>query len=255
MSLTSPLHSRRVAAVTAAFDASAPSYEAHAGVQRDVAARLARLLPDLTRPRVLELGCGTGLFSRHLVERYPEGRFLLTDAAPAMLAECRHNLTPALCSDISFEIMDASRPGGEGPFDLIASSMALHWVVEAAASLERLRALLAPGGVLLYSALGPESFTEWRAVLEAEGLPSGLADLPSLPGTIEEERLTPDASALAFLKRIKAAGGLTPRDGYRPLPPGALRRAIRAADEAHGGRITWHIVYGRMVSNPSTSPA
>jgi malonyl-CoA O-methyltransferase len=255
MSLTSPLHSKRVAAVAAAFDASAPSYEAHAGVQRDVAARLARLLPELTRPRVLELGCGTGLFSRHLVESYPDGRFVLTDAAPAMLAECRHNLAPALCSDIAFEIMDAGRPGEQGPFDLIASSMALHWVVEPTSSLEQLRALLAPGGTLLYSALGPESFTEWRAVLEAEGLPSGLADLPQLPGTIHEERLTPDASALAFLTRIKAVGGLTPRDGYRPLAPGALRRAIRAADMKHGGRITWHIVYGRMASSPSTSPA
>ena len=255
MSLTSPLHSKRVAAVTAAFDSSAPSYEAHASVQRDVAARLARLLPDLARPRVLELGCGTGLFSRHLAARYPEGRFVLTDAAPAMLAECRHNLAPSLCSDISFEIMDASRPGGEGPFDLIASSMALHWVIEPTSSLERLRALLAPGGVLIYSALGPESFTEWRAVLAGLGLPSGLAELPWLPGTMHEERLTPDASALAFLKRIKAVGGLTPRDGYRPLPTGALRRAIRTADEAHGGSITWHIVYGRMESNPSTSPA
>ena len=255
MSLTSPFHSKRVAAVTAAFDASAPSYEAHAGVQRDVAARLAQLLPELTRPRVLELGCGTGLFSRHLVARYPEGRFVLTDAAPAMLAECRHNLAPALCSDVGFELMDASRPGGDGPYDLIASSMALHWVIEPTSSLERLRAMLAPGGMLLYSALGPESFAEWRAVLEAEGLPSGLAYLPQLPGTIHEERLTPDASALAFLKRIKAVGGLTPRDGYHPLPPGALRRAIHAADAAHGGRITWHIVYGRMMSNPSTSPA
>jgi malonyl-CoA O-methyltransferase len=246
MSLTSPLHSKRVAAVAGAFGARAASYEAHASLQRDVAARLARLLPDLTRPRVLELGCGTGLFSRHLVERYPDGRFVLTDAAPAMLAECRHNLAPALCSDIGFEVMDASRPGGEGPFDLIASSMALHWVSEPAASLERLRALLAPGGTLLYSALGPGSFTEWRAVLAELGLPSGLADLPPLPGTLHEERVTPDASALAFLKRIKAVGGLTPRDGYRPLPPGALRRAIRAADEGHGGRITWHIVYGRL---------
>lgn len=255
MSLTSPPHSRRSAAVTAAFDASAPSYEAHATLQRDVAAKLARLLPEMHRPRVLELGCGTGLFSRHLVARYPEGRFLLTDTAPAMLAECRHNLAPALCSDIGFELMDAGRPGGEGLFDLIATSMTLHWVSEPVASLERLRALLAPGGVLLYSALGPGSFTEWRAVLAAEGLPSGLAHLPRLPGGIDEERLTPDTSALSFLKRIKAVGGLTPREDYRPLPPGALRRAIRAADAARGGRITWHIVYGRMDSNPSTTPA
>ncbi len=57
---------------------------------------------------------------------------------------------------------------------------------------------------------------------------------------------------------MKAVGGLTPREGYAPLSPGALRRAIRAADATHGGRITWHIVYGRLtasVSSPSISPA
>jgi hypothetical protein len=51
---------------------------------------------------------------------------------------------------------------------------------------------------------------------------------------------------------------LTPREGYAPLAAGALRRAVRAADETHGGRITWHIVYGRLAasqSSPSISPA
>ena len=67
--------SSRSAAVTRSFGARAATYEAHADLQRDVAARLARLLPELARPRVLELGCGTGLFSRHLVARYPDGRF------------------------------------------------------------------------------------------------------------------------------------------------------------------------------------
>jgi malonyl-CoA O-methyltransferase len=245
MSSNSPLLFRRSAAVAERFGARASSYERHADLQREVAARLAALLPDLQRPRVLELGCGTGLFSRHLVARYPEARFVLTDAAPAMLAECRRNLAPGLCSDIAFEIMDASRPGGEGPFDLIATSMALHWLQDPVASLERLRGLLAPGGRLLYSALGPESFVEWREALEGEGLPCGMIDLPALPGLMQGERLTPDASALAFLHRIEAVGGLTPREDYRPLPPGALRRALRAAD-AQGGRITWHIVYGKI---------
>jgi malonyl-CoA O-methyltransferase len=179
--------------------------------------------------------------------RYPQGRFVLTDAAPAMLAECRRNLAPGLCSDIAFEIMDASRPGGEGPFDLIATSMALHWLADPIASLERLHGLLAPGGMLLYSALGPESFAEWREALASEGLPCGLIDLPALPRVLAEQRPVPDASALAFLHRIAAVGGLTPREAYRPLPPGALRRALRAVD-ARGGRVTWHIVYGRLAA-------
>ncbi len=94
MSLNSPMLSRRSAEVAARFGARAASYELHAELQRAVADKLARFLPDLERPRVLELGCGTGLFSRHLVGRYPEGSFVLTDAAPAMIAECRRNLAP-----------------------------------------------------------------------------------------------------------------------------------------------------------------
>ncbi len=248
MSLNSPLLYRRSALVAERFGARATSYERYADLQRGIAAKLTRLLPELQRPRVLELGCGTGLFSRHLLARYPEGRFVLTDAAPAMLAECRNNLAQELCSDIGFEIMDASRPGGEGQFDLIATSMALHWLADPAASVERLRGLLAPDGVLVYSALGPDSFPEWRAALAAEGLPSGLVDLPEIPGVVAEERLVPDQSALAFLRRIEAVGGLTPREGYQPLTPGALRRVVRAADTRFNGQITWHIVYGSLAA-------
>jgi malonyl-CoA O-methyltransferase len=234
--------------VARAFGARAPSYEAHADLQRAVAERLARWLPELARPRVLELGCGTGLFSRHLVARYPDGSFVLSDLAPAMIEECRRNLGSGRSERISFEVLDAVRPGVEGPFDLIAMSMTLHWLADPVAALDRLGRLLAPGGVVLYATISGESFAEWREVLAAQGQPSGLIDLPALPGIVDEERLVTDVDALAFLRRIKAIGGLTPKEGYAPLSAGALRRVIRAADERHGGRITWHIVYGRVGS-------
>ena len=63
---------------------------------------------------------------------------------------------------------------------------------------------------------------------------------------VEEEHLTPDNDSLSFLRRMKAVGGLTPREGYAPLSAGALRRVIRATNERFGGRVTWHIVYGRL---------
>lgn len=240
------MHSRRSAEIAARFGARAQSYELHAGLQRAVADKLARYLPPLDSPRVLELGCGTGLFSRHLVRRYPEGSFVLTDAAPAMIAECRRNLAPSGTPHISFEVMDAGEAGGHAELDLIVSSMTLHWLAAPVASLERLRQFLAPDGLLLYATLGTDSFAEWRAVLAREGLPSGLADISPLPGVVEEERLAPDADTLSFLRRMKAVGGLTPKEGYEPLSPGALRRAIHTTDAKHGGRITWHIVYGRL---------
>jgi len=253
--------SRRSSTIAASFGAQAASYELHAGLQRAVAEKLAGFLPDLNQPRVLELGCGTGLFSRHLLKRYPGGHFVLTDVAPQMIAECRRNLAPLGPAHISFEVMDAGEAGGHAELDLIVSSMTLHWLPAPAASLDRLLRFLAPGGLLLYATLGPESFAEWRSALAGEGLPSGLVDIHELPGVIEEERLIPDSDTLSFLRRMKAVGGLTPREGYSPLSPGALRRAIRAADATHGGRITWHIVYGRLSapeasrSSPSIIPA
>jgi malonyl-CoA O-methyltransferase len=95
-------------------------------------------------------------------------------------------------------------------------------------------------------------------VLEEHALPVGLLEIPELPGIVDEERIVADTDTLGFLRRMKAVGGLTPREGYAALSPGRLRRAIRAADMMHGGRITWHIVYGRLAasqSSPSISPA
>jgi malonyl-CoA O-methyltransferase len=252
------MHSKRSAAVALSFGARAASYEEHAGLQRAVAERLALVLPPLASPRVLELGCGTGLFSRHLLARYPDGTFVLSDLAPSMVEQCRRNLANRGRGHVRFEVMDAARPTVDGPFDLIATSMTLHWLTDPSAALNTLRQLLAPDGVLIYATISGKSFPEWRKVFIARGLPIGLVDIPELPGIVDEERLVADPDTLGFLRRMKAIGGLTPREGYAPLSAGALRRAIRASDEKHGGRITWHIVYGRIAasqSSPSMSPA
>jgi malonyl-CoA O-methyltransferase len=249
--------SNRSAAIAQSFGARAASYEENADLQRAVAERLACLLPPLEAPRVLELGCGTGLFSRHLLARYPDGTFVFTDLAPSMLEQCRLNVN-GLGKRVGFEVMDAARPTAEGPFDLIAMSMTLHWLADPEAALATLRKSLAPKGVLVFATLGRESFPEWLGALREKGLPIGLLDIPELPGIVDEERLIVDADTLGFLRRMKAIGGLTPREGYAPLAAGALRRAIRVADKRNGGRITWHIVYGRLAasqSSPSISPA
>jgi malonyl-CoA O-methyltransferase len=207
---------------------------------------------------VLELGCGTGLFSRHLLARYQDGAFVLTDLAPSMVEQCRRNLLRVSRTRVIFEVMDATRPKVEGPFDLVATSMTLQWLADPATVLSTLRERLAPGGALVFATISGKSFPEWREALTTQGLPIGLPDIPELPGIVHEERLVRDSNALGFLRRMKAIGGLTPREGYAPLSAGALRRAIRAADENHGGRITWHIVYGRIAasqSSPSISPA
>jgi malonyl-CoA O-methyltransferase len=238
--------SNRSAAIAKRFGARAATYDENADLQRIVAERLARLLPQLENPSVLELGCGTGLFSRELIAHCPDGSFVLSDLSPAMLQQARANLDGAGGKKIRFALLDANIPDLDGCFDLIAMSMTLHWLADPRAALERLRRLLTPRGALVYATIGAASFPEWREVLAREDLPSGLIDIPDLPGIAGEDRLVADADTLSFLRRMQAIGGLTPREGYAPLSAGALRRAIRRADALYDGRITWHIVYARL---------
>jgi malonyl-CoA O-methyltransferase len=144
---------------------------------------------------------------------------MLTDLSPDMLDQCRHNLGGEGGTHLTFALMNAEQPSVEGAFDLIAMSMTLHWLADPAAALERLRRLLSPRGMLVYAALSGQSFPEWREVLKIQGLPSGLIDTPALPGVVEEERIAIDKDPLAFLRRMKAVGGLTPKQGYRPVSP------------------------------------
>jgi len=234
-------------AIARSFEARAEAYELHADLQASIADRLALLLPPLEAPRVLELGCGTGLFSRHLVAQYPDGNFVFTDLARTMLEQCRLNIGLRVRGRARFTQMDGNQPDAAlGSFDLITISMALHWLSDPVASLAKLRSLLAPNGVLLFATLGPESFAEWRNALDAEGLSDGVITSPTLPGIVAEERSIVDASTLAFLRRMKRVGSATPRGGYAKLSAGQLRRAIRACDARTGGRVTWHIIYGRL---------
>jgi alkylation response protein AidB-like acyl-CoA dehydrogenase len=66
-------------AVPSAFDRHAGRYDTHATVQREAAAWLAEWLPQIIDGHALELGAGTGLFTRHLATRATQ--LVATDTA------------------------------------------------------------------------------------------------------------------------------------------------------------------------------
>lgn len=228
--------------IAKAFGQRAQTYDAHATLQADVAQTLASLLPPRTRPKVLEVGCGTGLMTRHLLETYQDGQFLITDLSEDMLAICAEKF-PAT-DYLRFQRMDGEKPEVTDTYDVIATSMALQWFTQPTPSLQRLQRLLNKGGAIYYATLGPQSFLEWREALHVIGAPSGLIEPISLPGVFfEAKHVMPYDSARAFLRSLKAIGAQTSPTGYHPMSPQLLKEACTYFD-ARFEAVTWHIVYG-----------
>ena len=106
---------------------------------RDLIARV-----RLTNPRrIVDLGCGSGLSTRPLLERFPAGDILGIDTSPAMIDKARHELPAA-----RFELGDVATWEADGPVDLLFANAVLQWLPDHASLLPRLIDQLAPGGIL-----------------------------------------------------------------------------------------------------------
>ena len=221
----------------AAFGRAA-DYDGHAIVQRRVAERLAETilaLPLAPRPRVLEIGCGTGFLAGALMGRMPGALWLLTDIAPAMIDRARARI--GVSDGVRFGVMDGERPEAKGSFDLICSSLAAQWFADLPRALEQWRARLSPRGTIAFTTLAAGSFAEWREA--HRGLPCGAHDYPApealaklgLDVTVERHAQH-HTDARAFLHALKAIGAGTARAGHRPLAPAQLRAVMRRFEAA-----------------------
>ncbi|MBD2869992.1 malonyl-ACP O-methyltransferase BioC [Paenibacillus arenilitoris] len=179
-------------AISRRFERSAAgAYDANAGVQREMAGRLAGLCADNRddgggRPaRILEIGCGTGAFTEKLTAAWPNAQLTALDVAPAMLEAANRRLSSsgsagseAVGRNISFVRADAETwvsDAAPASFDLIASNACFQWFSRPRQTLHELRRLLRPGGSLAFATFGPLTFRELHHSFEAAYAKRGLA--------------------------------------------------------------------------------
>jgi len=239
---------QRTRRIAARFGAAASSYDAAAHLQRAVADQLAQDLAQLMRAppaRILEFGCGTGFLTAHLRTLWPDALLLATDLSPSMASAAQARLGVAAAT------MDAERPAlREGSFDLVCGSLAAQWFSDAPAALRGLKTLLAPGGVLALTTLGPKTFAEWRAARSAAGLPPGglsYRPLSELAASLDRAPLLaraelchePFASGQGFLHDLRAIGA--DANEAVPLTPGTLRRALRELERG-ANNVTYEVL-------------
>lgn len=151
--------------IRATFDSVADTYD-EVGVDlfQPVAERLVAELAPTPGERALDVGCGKGAVLLRLAERVgPAGSAVGIDLSPRMVGHARERAArQGLAVDV--READALAPGlPSSSFDLVASSLVLFFLPDAAAALRAWRDLLVDGGRLGVSTFGPYS-ESWQAV-------------------------------------------------------------------------------------------
>ena len=164
------------------FSRKHSSYQEAAQIQAEVAKWTAELLPGIHQVDgpVLELGAGTGLFTRHLVKFFPQ--VVASDLSESMVREGKSAVPSP-----NWKVLDAWSLPNDSTFAGIVSSSLLQWCKDPLQVFQNWFDLLQPGGWMLHSFF--------------------------LEGTLRElQQIAPDALAVKFrssedwVKAFKSAG-------------------------------------------------
>ena len=233
------------------FSRAAGTYDAHAEVQKALALRLLRELPESRGvARVLEIGCGTGHFTALLAERYPEARIIALDFAEGMAQLAGKRLAGK--GNVSILCEDGERFLAACPttFDLICANSTLQWFDDPGAALAQIGRLLSGQGCFAGALFGPRTFTELsqglsevfaqEVRLPPHEFPAGemlaglLGEIFSRFSVQEESRVRNYSSLLELLDHIRKTG-----TGGGRLPGVLTRGRLRQLDAwfkaTHGG--------------------
>ena len=240
------------------FSKYANTYNRYAQLQNSMAERLASLLTNPLPDNVLEVGCGTGLFTKHLLTQ-PIKQLTLNDIASGMLDKLSNSLklpsNTKIChgnaEQLKFENMD-----------LICANAVFQWFQNPQLTLEKLNTALKNNGALIFSTFGPQTLkefrqstnlmspinlyskNEWIKMIKGAGFSIKFMDI--------ETRKIFFPSSIKLLKNLQQIGAAP----TRMVKTGGLRKLIKNYDSkfstTQGIYSTWELYYFSLVQeNPS----
>lgn len=246
--------------ISSAFGEAAEYYQQHANLQKQVADRLIASLQPwrdiLPSGPIIELGCGTGFVTEGLAELYTDKEIQVTDLSDQMVEFCRQRFADS--SNLRFQVQDAEDVPYDDPhYAMTISGFTAQWFQDPAQTLGQWLQATKPGGLLLVSFPGSESFPEWKEKCKELGLPFTANKFPDVeemvvkmsvgPAQVDyyEDTVTQSFnSARQFFRHLKNMGAATQKEG-RSLSSKELSLLINHWDNSTEGdiEVSYHLVF------------
>ncbi len=231
------------------FSKYAHAYDNHAQLQKMMAEKLASFLPDAMPERVLEIGCGTGMFTKHLLAK-PAEKIFLNDISDEMLKHMKLKLS--LPPDIQIVAGNAEFLQFQ-PVDMITANAVFQWFSDPRSILNHLKTYIRPNGRLIFSTFGPSTLkelriiarlkspiplyseTQWISLINESGM--------TLSSSANEKHKTFFPSALHLLKNLQQIGAAPTRMATSK----EIRRILNEYDQTYlskqGVYANWELLY------------
>ncbi|WP_434984343.1 malonyl-ACP O-methyltransferase BioC [Vreelandella zhaodongensis] len=247
------------AKVAHAFSRAAPRYDALASAQHQIGETLWSSLPP-SADNILDLGCGTGVWTQRLATQFPQAHVTGLDIAPGMLAHAQARYG----NHIRWQQGDAAAlPFERSTFDLVFSNLAIQWCRDIDTVMRELQRALTPGGQVHLTTLLPgtlaEVATAWQRPEALLQTPNALAleRAVALSGLTLVDHITewqrfyyPDLAAV--MASIKGIGAQVARPKARLTRRelAVARERFEALREPQGLPVSYHCITLHLEKSP-----
>ena len=145
------------------FSKYAKLYDQYATVQNSCANSLIEKVENKGFKNILDIGCGTGNYTRLLQDKFPKASIKAIDISKEMLGISKRKLNS---EKVKFIVADGENFETREKFDLISSNATFQWFEDLSEALVRLKKILNKEGVIAFSLFGPLTFFELQETLK-----------------------------------------------------------------------------------------
>jgi malonyl-CoA O-methyltransferase len=261
--------------IQASFSKAAINYDTLALFQKEVAEELIdfgfrisdfgfkTLYPSsatkghLPYPGILDIGCGTGFLTHSLAKLLPKANIFGCDIAHEMIDVTKDKGQGAGGKKIHLLTADgAALPYRDKAFGMVASNLTYQWIHDINTAFSEAYRVLRPGGIYIFSTLGPETLKELRycyakasAKFNKDGLPAFMdfSEKQAIQSALKNAGLKNISIEIAkmiktypdmwtLLKTMKSIGAGNPfKNGDKSLGRGSLLKKMAAVYEEKFG--------------------